>query len=190
VEPGTCGHCGGSNAGDVTICQWCGSALTPVPSIAPLSTGYKPLTLPPPTGTRTSVPPGAIAAVVIVVVLVIILVAVASSFPTTPSLPNQSGSGRVVVTQVVVRSTDNACGLNGANQGGFSIGVYESEPLGWYIPSGSASVPCSVSAVSTNTPGFSVEGSLPAQFNSSGNLLFVSVFCEVVYDGPLNITFT
>lgn len=131
--------------------------------------------------------------IVFIVLLVIVLIGVAVAFATFPSTtPSVSQSTSVDVTQVIAYSPDNACGLNGADEGGFAASGVSFQPLAWFLPaSASVSVPCTVSTITTPTAGFTVEaGNLPFTATSPMTFMSITVVTPSSYAGTLNITFT
>jgi len=189
VAPGTCPQCGAPNPPDAAFCQFCSAKLpwsSPPPPSAP---AYQPLPAPQVPPTRESN-----AVIVIVVVVVVILIAGIAFFATlvpSTSLPSLPGTNGVVVTQVVAISGDDACGLNGVNENGFTTNVGEYRLLAWFVPaSQSVSPPCTVNSITTNTAGFEVLASVPFTASSDMTLLSFQVVSYSPYNGPLNITFT
>jgi hypothetical protein len=150
----------------------------------PLESGYHPLNLPTPTP-PSSWPTGLIVGLIMFVIIIIIIFAAIASFPTTP--PSLPGSGSVVVSQVVVQSSDDVCGLNGVTQMGFTVSSGASQPLFWVA--NAPYLPCTISSGDANTPGFQVLASFPIFVNSSAQLISVSVLCPASYSGPLTLVF-
>jgi hypothetical protein len=185
--PGTCPHCGGGNPAGAVNCQWCGLALpqilppSPAPSEPLPTSGYRPLPVPPSAVPSTGFPPAAIVGIVVFVVILLIIVFAFASI-TSSSIP---GPNSVQVSQVLVQSSDNACGLNGDNQPGFSASGGASEPI--ILGASSAATPCTVSDISTSTPGFQVLGSFPMQVSSYTDLIAFSVLCPSSFSGVLTL---
>jgi len=97
----------------------------------------------------------------------------------------------VSVTEVYAFSPDNACGLNGVNEPGFTADALTSVPLGWVIPaSESVSLPCTVTSITTNTSGFEIEASVPVTATAPMTILSFAVYTPASYHGPLDVTFT
>lgn len=186
-----CPKCGGPNPPGATVCQWCTSALSQ-PAPPPPTLEYHPIELDAPER-PSPFTPGVIAGLVALVIVVIIIVAVAASLQSA-SAPS-SGSG-VQVTGLRVVSGDDACGLNGDDSGTYQSGGqvssgYQGPPIiTWGVPGPSGTVPCTVSSVSTNTPGFELSASLPQTVTSTPSVLVVSVLVEPSsFHGVLNVTF-
>jgi len=194
MAPTDCPKCGGPNIPGRETCQWCSSPLPRLFTPAPITQEYRPLEPPPavPAGPNVG---GIIGIVVFAIVALVILgiVLTASTTVTPPSLgPPGGGSPTIVdVSAVYALSLDDACGLNGANQAGFVTTSGETVTLQWDLPAtGAGHVPCTVSTVSTNSPGFSVSASLPFTATASGTPLNVGVDVpQGYYDGILNVTF-
>lgn len=111
-----------------------------------------------------------------------------SSHLTSPSPPETNG---VVVTQVVAYSPDNACGLDGVNEAGFTVNVGEMKVLAWFVPASQAvSVPCTVTAITTNTSGFELYVTVPFTATTDLTILTVEAITYSSYNGPLNLTFS
>ena len=189
MVPGTCPQCGGPNPPEATVCQFCSAklpwTLPPPPSVP----AYQPLpSLQVPQSRETS------AVIVIVVVVVVILIAGIAFFAAlapSPSLPSLPGTNGVVVSQVLAISADNVCGLNGANENGFTTNVGEYQQLVWLVPaSQSVSAPCTVNSITTDTAGFEVIASVPFTASTEMTFLAFQVVSYSSYNGPLNITFS
>lgn len=202
MAPGRCPACGGPNPAGALTCQWCQNQLptAPSPSAPPLLSGYRPVELPrPPPSPEAS--PGVIIGVVITIVVLLVLVAAIASlssappspFPgPSPPFPSPGGTPTGIdVTQVAVVSPDNACGLNGADQPGFSDPSYYQQPLFWVLPMGnSTTLPCVVSSANTSTPGFQVlTGNLPQNVTFAGTSFSVIIQSPTNFSGILELTF-
>jgi hypothetical protein len=132
------------------------------------------------------------------VIALIITIAVITSPPTSTtstsswsSSPGGNGGPYSVnVNEVVVVAPATACGLNGTTYGSFSVPAYSRYSIDWSLPLGGASFPCSVSGVSTDTPGFSVTANLPLNVTSTETMLFLEVDTPAYFDGALTLTFT
>jgi hypothetical protein len=185
-------------------CQWCGASL-PRPVVTPtepLAPGpppplvFEPLPAgpPPPQGDRDQIAIGvALAAFVIVMVVAVLAFAPVSvtSGPST-STPIPSPGGAINVTEVLVSSPDDACGLNGSTHSGFHATSVAGWTLTWYLPV-SGAVPCQVATVSSDTGGFTAFSYyLPMNVTSPDTPLEVNLFVPVGanWTGALNLTFT
>jgi hypothetical protein len=130
---------------------------------------------------------------VIVIVLAFFVIAMGVSFSNQPSsststtYPINSGPDTVNVTQVVVNVPTNACGLSGITPGAFSVPAYTEYPMGWWLP-WSGSVPCSVSSVTSDTPGFNVSGNFPLNVTSPQTALLFTISTPAEYNGVLTLT--
>ena len=129
---------------------------------------------------------GAIVAVVAVLLIVIMVALILSSSAPSPSGPS------VDITGLKVKSPDNACGLNGDDSGTINL-----KPPGggipfilWGLPSPGGSIPCTVQNVSTDTPGFTLIGSLPYTATSFPSTLAISMILPSSFHGVLDATFT
>jgi hypothetical protein len=125
-------------------------------------------------------PPALIAGIVVLVIFVLIVVAAVSSFPTLPS-----SGGSVVVTQIMVQSSDDACGLEGATAPGFTTATGQTHPVGFGARS--QYYPCTVNSVVSATPGFEVLGSFPVTVTSYSQIIAFSVLGTEAYDGVLDL---
>jgi len=116
----------------------------------------------------------------------------ASNSPSTSTIttfPSGSqGPNTVNVTQVVVNVPTDACGLSGITPGAFSVPANTNYPMGWWLPWSGASVPCYVSNVSSNTPGFYVWGNFPLNVTSAETPLMFTIACPAAYNGVLTLT--
>lgn len=124
-------------------------------------------------------------AVVVLVALVLVSLIVVLSFLALP-LP---ATTNVHVTHVHLTSRDNACGLNGANEPGFTVNIGTTEPFGWGASSVEAG--CTVHNASSLTSGFFVLGVTMSALNFEGQSLPIvegSVTTPAYsYSGVLNI---
>jgi hypothetical protein len=193
VDDGICPHCGGPNPIGAAECQWCGAAI---PGPPPLDFSRLPsANQPTPEPEEDTGPSGfTIARVVFAVIVAVIIVAIALTIPTsTPtsgfgSSPPNNPPNTVNVTQVVVNVPTNACGLSGITPGAFSVPAYTAYPFGWWLP-WSGPVPCTVSNVTSDTPGFSVgNGNFPLTVTSAQTPLLFEVYCPASYSGVLTLT--
>lgn len=193
MDDGTCPHCGGPNPMGAAQCQWCQAAL-PLPSPLDLSrtsgTDESPLEAEKDTGLSDFM----MARIAVAVVVLIIGLALAVSLQTSTQspgltpLPINNGLNTVNVTQVVVRVPTDACGLSGITPGAFSVPAHTNYPFAWWLPR-SGSVPCTVSNVTSDTPGFSVgNGNFPLTVTSSQTPLMFEVYCPASYNGVLTLT--
>jgi len=127
--------------------------------------------------------------------MVIAVLALAPSSVTTtpaPGTPLPSPGGTINVTEVLVSSPDNACGLDGTTHSGFHASSIAGWTLTWYLPA-SGGLPCQVASVSSDTGGFTAFSYyLPMNVTSAGAPLVVNLFVPVGanWTGSLNITFT
>jgi hypothetical protein len=172
------------------VCQWCGSSI-PQPAAPPVQPSPATVIItergPGPGWGRS---PGGVAGVIVFVAFVIIILVAAISLNFSMSM---SGSGPSVdITGLNVMSSDNACALNGDDSGNINL-----HPPGggipfilWGLPGPGGSLPCTVQSVSTNTPGFSLFGSLPYTATSFPGSLAISMFTPSSFSGVLNVTFT
>jgi hypothetical protein len=125
--------------------------------------------------------------------LILIVAIILSNPMPTPSSsfsspPINSAPNTVDVTQVVVNVPTDACGLSGITPGAFSVPAYTLYPFYWWLP-WSGSVPCTVSNVTSDTPGFSLAmGDFPLNVTSPQTPLFFDVNCPASYNGVLTLT--
>jgi len=132
---------------------------------------------------------GVIVAIVVLVIVIILIVAALSFHP--PSPPSLPGTNAVTVTGMYAHSPDDACGLNGVNEPGFTANAFAWAPVGWVIPaSESVSLPCTVTNITTNTSGFEIAAILPVTGTSQMTILSFAVFTPASYNGPPDVTFT
>jgi hypothetical protein len=168
------------------VCQWCGSGLTAPPST------------PPPPSPQVIIEQVPVernlsaywgVRIIVFVVFLIVIIAIIASVTTSP--PAASGPA-VNITGLNVNSPDNACGLNGDDSGTVTL----NPPAGgipyiaWGLPGPGGYVPCTVTSVSTNTPGFTLFGSLPYTASSVPSVLIISMTTASSFQGVLNVTFT
>jgi hypothetical protein len=134
--------------------------------------------------------------IVVVVVMLILVGAVALTVPASTtstsgfnSNPTPSAPNTVNVSGVVVNVPTDACGLQGITPGAFSVPAGTAYPFGWWLPWNGGSVPCTVSNVTSDTPGFSVgTDDFPLTVTSNQTPLLFEVFCPSSYDGVLTLT--
>ena len=196
MDAGNCPHCGGPNPVGASECQWCGSGL-PLPSVPRLDFSRTPVfeePLPEPEEEDDSRPLGSIIVRVIFVAIFLIIVGIGfsvsnqGSTSTTTSYPVTSGPDTVNVTQVAVNVPTDACGLSGITPGAFSVPAYTMYPLAWWLPWAGGSLPCSVSSVTTDTPGFNVTGNFPLSVTANQTPLMLNVETPAAYNGVLTLT--
>lgn len=181
-----CAQCGGPNVPEAVKCEWCGNALPHLPPSVPLP--------PPPPVVVERVEIryprysalGVIVAAVLIIVFIAVYVSLSSQSSTPPSGPS------VHITGLNVKSPDNACGLNGDDAGTIQASELSGgfPTISWGLPGPGGSLPCTVSSVSTNTPGFSLIGSFPFNATSFPSVLIVSMITPSSFTGILNVTFT
>lgn len=173
-----CQRCGGPNPSGARNCQWCGSAL-PLPVAPPIPSGpnvdYVPhISFEAPARDEefnSRRLPNAVRlglAILFVVIFVVVAATAATSQSSTSISPITSPpSPEVNVVLVDVQSPDNACGLNGATEPGFS-GSGTSFTVVWtiYGPVGG----CTLSDIAALTTGVTAEvPGLPIQIASEVN---------------------
>lgn len=162
-----CPHCGASNPDGAAFCQYCGNSLStpsaPLPSMTPPppvpTPGWGmggPGAPPPPPPRRRSA--GRTILIILVVLIVVILIAGVISYLLAPS------PATVEIVGINFQSPDNACGLNGAvdptyynTTAGTSI-TLSYDLTGPNSTTGSGTVACAISSVTTTTAGFSISG--------------------------------
>jgi hypothetical protein len=129
-------------------------------------------------------------AVFLIIILVATYIANNPSSSTIPTPSSPSGPpGPVTVSVILVNSPDNACGLNGANAGGYNSPGFGGHSIFWWLPMSGAALPCTVSSVTTSTPGFSVSSTLPTTVSSDQTPIEVTVYAPAAYNGTLTLTF-
>lgn len=133
-------------------------------------------------------------ALVILIVGITILAANAPTASTStatsgPPQPNPYASGPVNVTAILAVSSDNACGLNGSQQGGFHTPAHYSYVTFWWLPQHAASLPCTVENVTTNTTGFELSSSLPTTVTVNETAIMVDIYTPAAYNGTLYLIF-
>jgi hypothetical protein len=196
VEPLTCERCGGPNPADAANCQWCGADL-PLPPTSPTVVVQN---LPPvgtssaPGATRggSQAPARLIVGVVLALIFIIFVIALATQAPTVPQsplVPSPPGFP-VTVGIIYLTSPDDACGLNGTTEPGFSgvSGQFSGETWQISAPPGG----CTIVSLTALTPGFNV---FPPNFGSpmnftGGQTTAISVSFQLPsggYDGDLTI---
>jgi hypothetical protein len=166
-----CPHCGAPNPTTATFCQYCGTVL-PALASTPLPSGAAGAPPPPPSpwgapayGTAPypapAPPPPRRRAIVWILVgfVVLILVIGVISFLAVPPSPPVN----VVVTMIYFDSPDNACGLAGATDYGFNASTNQTVPFTYQISgannsTGTGTLACTITDITTSTPGFSVTG--------------------------------
>lgn len=127
----------------------------------------------------------------VVVLFAVVGVGVALVLATAPSVSPPTPSAPVHVTQILARSPDYACGLNGVTEEGFSGRGEAFQSVVVVVPaSDSVSLPGTVSSITTSTPGFHVLASLPFTATAPMTFLSFSVETPASYDGVPNLTFT
>lgn len=190
-------------------CQWCTSAIVAPPGPPPLDFTISHVARPePPPDAEDSgedyvndsgLSGYAIARIVVAVVSLVILVAAAAAIPSnSPTTSNYqqfppSGGGpsptpTVNVSEVVVQVPDNACGLRGITPGAFSVTAGEEYPLVWWLPWSGGTVPCTVTNVVSDTPGFTVAGNFPLNVTTDQTPLFMTIYTPGEYNGVLTLT--
>ncbi len=191
MAPGICPHCGGPNTPGSISCQWCEAQLPPeIPQWwpAPSAEPARPLIRP---MQQTPLAPVAGLAAVLIAAVVVVATVISAVAPKVPVGLIET----IHVTTVSVRSPDDACGLDGADQDGFNETGNGSFALMWFLPYGTGPngsgprLPCTVTNVSTDTPGFSVSAPLPATVARLWATLWVTTYAPSQYNGPLNLTF-
>ncbi|HTW55010.1 MAG TPA: hypothetical protein VMG36_00980 [Thermoplasmata archaeon] len=182
---GQCDRCGGPFASGQRRCDWCGSYLGGAPPPLPAPAAIRPVDLPMFGGHWR----GSLVVVVCTVTfLVVVFVAVIALGPVGLSPP--VGLNAVHVTGVVASSPDNACGLNGTEEAPFVANGSSFYPLEWVVPAnGSTDLPCTITNISTSTPGFTVVATLPMTATSPDTILSFDVYTPLAYTGPLALTF-
>ena len=129
-----------------------------------------------------------VAVVVVAVIFIGVVIAALSYSPPQPTLPGfpGGGGGSVEVTEVTVSSPDNACGLDGATQAGFASPHL---PIGvtWLLPANGAPLPCTVSTVSTDTPGFGASANVTLTVTAGDTLFPVGLYYPTSFNGPLHL---
>jgi len=199
----TCSHCGGSNPSFALNCQWCGASLPPppltsVPSGLPLPS-ESPSDQSENDESATTQPSGMPLWVrgVALVIFLIVIVAVAvsqspSSQPGSGGTPLPSGPAYPVnVTVIDLKSSVNACGLNGTTERGY-LGVtnaFSGEI--WHVtgtPGG-----CTIEGLTAVTSGFQVLSldvpvSLAAGETAAVTVSFGMMGLGGPYTGPLVIS--
>jgi len=197
-----CPHCGGSNPPGAAFCQFCGSAFptaggAPLPPSAPPSAPAYPgaapawssgRPVPGPTRPRSRL------FTVIVVIVVVILVLGVLAYLLAPS----TAPPAIQVPFFLVTSADNVCGLDGASAYGFNASAEASVPQDFEITGASATnwsgtLACTITSVTTDTPGFSltnVSEPLVVPANETVDLTF-SVQCpNADYSGNVTLVMT
>ena len=185
---GECPKCGGPNTPEAQVCQWCGSGLTSSASVPPpLPPSPQVIVEQVPVERTPSVYWG-VRIIVFVVFLVVIIAIVASVGTGPPASPGSS----VSISGLDVKSPDNACGLSGDDSGTVTLNPPDGgiPYIAWGLPGPGGNVPCTVTAVSTNTPGFYLFGSLPYTASSLASVLIISMTTPSSFQGVLNVTFT
>lgn len=167
---GLCPHCAGTNRLASSFCQWCGvglGSIDPAPP-GPYAASYSP---------RLSAgAKGASRTAVIVVVLVVVVLIASASVGVgllVASLPHPTLSNQVQVSQILLTSSNDACGLAGAVEPGFTVNVGTMQPVVWSVPN--SIVTCSISSIAAITSGFFAEPATVQSFQIDG-----TTFLEVV----------
>lgn len=159
-----CAHCGGANPDSAAFCQYCGNPLTasgaqPLPSLTPPPpppSGPAPgqYGAPPPRRRRSA---ARTVLIIFVVLVVVLLVAGVVSYLLTPAPAN------IVIAGINFQSPDNACGFNGAydpnyynTTAGSSFSI--SYDVSGVNVTGGGTAACTITTVTTSTPGFSISG--------------------------------
>lgn len=198
-----CTHCGAANPAGASFCQFCGSAITPSPA-APLPTAGAPAAPPAGWGGPAYGAPGSGAAgypppprrsrartivIVLAVIVVVILVLGVVSYLLLPS-----ATYAINVTGINIFSSDDTCGLNGETATGFSANTSQAYPITFQITGNNTTnggtAACSISSVSTSTPGFSITGAnvpLQVPVNASPLLSFTVNCPSSAYTGVLTL---
>ena len=120
---------------------------------------------------------------VLLVGLIVVIATLAYAFFFAP---------QVEVTGINFASPDNACGLDGATDDGFNATPGDSFQLTYSIPNNSSAL-CTISAVTTSTPGFSISGAnvpLAIPANGSQLLSFSVNLPNSAYVGILTLVIT
>jgi hypothetical protein len=127
------------------------------------------------------------AVIVVVIILVLGLVAYVATPPPA-----------INVTGINFDSPDNACGLNGASDYGFTGNASQSLELQYqiynFLPD-NATTGCTIANITTTTPGFTISGAdtpltIPPGANSSEQFWFQINFPSSPYTGILTLVIT
>jgi hypothetical protein len=194
-----CPSCGGSNPAGAAFCQYCGRAIGSSTPSAPLPTYSAPeaaaAPMPWAPGAGSMAPPPRRRSrwmVVLVVVVVVILVIGVASFFLVPPAPS------IQVTEIDISSSDNVCDLDQASGYGFNASTGDAVSLQFDISgpnatSGSGTLACTISTLSTDPPGFNLTATnvplyIPA--NETVVLSFTVLCPNTSYTGPLTLLMT
>lgn len=196
-----CSGCGAPLTPGAQFCTYCGTAApqgaaAPVPPTAsPLPSGAPPASFPPTAGPEPAAAPAprrrslGLIVIVLVVVMVIVLSVTAYAFLTAPV------SAPVRVGALEIWAPDHVCDLNATPNlyyYGFNSSTSTNVIIDVLVPNFNAST-CTVHGVSTNTTGFTVQGtplplSIAAASNASMNLTISTPSSS--YSGNVNLVFT
>ena len=199
MAPRWCVRCGAPNPPTAAFCEHCGTPIPNPPSTPLPSSALGVPGLPPPAwgapqyGVQSTAPPRRRWWVwIIVSLVVVVLVFGVSGFLFLPA------AAAITVTGINFESPDDACGLNGATDSGFNASTGQSVGFTYQISgpnasSGSGTVSCTLSGITTSTQGFSVSGanvplSIPA--NSTQLFSFNVTAPSAPYTGVLTLVIT
>jgi hypothetical protein len=218
MAPRYCPQCGAPSSPSAAFCQYCGTALPPVPS-SPLpssgASGVSPpppaWSTPPPAGPAYTAPPYGAPVYgappyatppparpkrrlwlwIIVGFVVFFLVIAAVGYLLLPSAP------AINVTEITFASSDDACGLENSAWEGFTANESQSLYLGFNLTgpanSSGGTLACKITTVNSTTTGFSVSGAnvpltIPANTNET---LEFNVTCpSSPFNGALTVSVT
>lgn len=208
-----CPGCGGSNPTGATQCAWCGSDLPLSTSTYPpplifnhpgASLPVEPEELPDAPASSdddTSEERGTywtgmrvvrlvLASVVLVVLVAALVYNASNSAGGSSGSPGGAGSsgGPVQVSVIQVNSPDDACGLAGAVAGEFVSPAFSFHPISWWLPLNGVQLPCTVSSVVSDTPGFSLTANVPLTVSSAETPLMITLYTPATYSGVLTLT--
>jgi hypothetical protein len=131
----------------------------------------------------------------VLIVLVIVVVALASlpnNSPSSTGTPLPSGPAYSVnVTVIELRSSDNACGLDGSTEPGFHGVANAASGETWHITGTTGG--CTINSLNAVTAGFQVLSldvpqSIAAGANAAISVSFVMIQLGGPYTGPLVIS--
>ncbi|MCL4324528.1 MAG: zinc ribbon domain-containing protein [Candidatus Thermoplasmatota archaeon] len=189
-----CPSCGAENNDSDLFCQRCGRTLPrvePLPSEEALRSSEprrrvaKPRLIP---LYQNVTRRGSYSFAVALLVLVAILLALFFLLP-----PNLLYPPQVKVTNIVIQSRDNVCGINGLSGAGFTTSAGGSVSASMTLYDLNTSAPsCTVRSVSALTPGFSVWGTsvpLTVPLGTSESLTFHINVPDHGYTGVLDLDF-
>jgi len=130
--------------------------------------------------------------IVVAVVVVVLLVIGVAAYLLLPAAPPA-----INVTGINFQSPDDACGLNGATDTGFTANESQAMEFTYQISGNNTTnggtAACTIHTVSTSTPGFSVSGAnvpLSIPVNSSQLLSFSVTMPSSSYTGVLTLVMT